>query len=82
MGPDVFNKETGISRVYRIDCFMDVGPTVSLSHHAKGDGCCRIMLLIFYPNRQERASWGNGVFHVAWAGFTTALGNEADVIWG
>jgi hypothetical protein len=37
MGPDVFNKETGISRVYPLDSSMDVGPAVSLSRYAKGD---------------------------------------------
>ncbi len=51
-----FNKETGIYRVYRLDSYIDVGPAVSLLRYAKGDGGCRIMLLIFYLNHQERTS--------------------------
>jgi len=37
MGPDVFNKETGIFTFYRLDSYMDVGPAVSLLRYAKGD---------------------------------------------
>lgn len=37
MGPDVFNKETGIYMVYRLDSYIDSGQTVSLLRYAKGD---------------------------------------------
>ncbi|MGB9130113.1 MAG: hypothetical protein WCB97_10725 [Thiobacillus sp.] len=70
MGPDVFNKETGICSVYSLDSSMDTGSAVSLLRYAKGDRVCRIMRLIFNLNHQERTSWENGVLHVAWASFT------------
>lgn len=38
MGPDAFNKETGISRVYHSDSYADVGPAAPLVHYAKGGG--------------------------------------------
>mgnify|MGYP000960607648 CR=1 FL=1 len=53
MGPDIFNKETGITLVYRLDSYIDVGLAVSLLLYAKGDRGCRIMRLNFYPNHQE-----------------------------
>ena len=37
MGPDVFNKKTGISMVCGIDSYIDVGPAASLLRYAKGD---------------------------------------------
>ncbi len=36
MGPDVFNKETGISWVYHIDCYVEFCPAVWLLHYVKG----------------------------------------------
>lgn len=37
MGPEVFNKVTGVFSVYRLVSYMDVGPTFSLLSYAKGD---------------------------------------------
>ena len=44
-----FKKETGISRSYRHDSYIDADPAVSLLRYAQGDRCCRIMRLIFHP---------------------------------
>ena len=57
MVPDVFNKETGIYRVYRIDYCIDVGPAVSLLRYAKGVGGLPDYAPNFYLNHQAKTSW-------------------------
>jgi hypothetical protein len=79
MGPDVFNKETGILSVYRVDFFMGVPLGRLLLRCAKGDRDCRIMRLIFYLNYQKRTSWGTASSMLLGAKFTSALGHQADV---
>jgi hypothetical protein len=61
---------------------MDAGLAVSLLRYAKGDRCCRIMHLIFYPNHQDEPHGGTASFMSLGPTSLTATGNEADVMSG
>lgn len=66
MGPEVFNKVTGVFSVYRLVSYMDVGPTFSLLSYAKGDAGLPDYAPDFLPQPIGASSMRNDVLHVAW----------------
>jgi hypothetical protein len=69
-----FNKETGILSVYRLDSYMDIGPTVSLLSYAKGDGRLPDYAPDFFPQLLEASLMGST--HVP------RLFDQVSIVWG
>jgi hypothetical protein len=70
MGPDVFNKETGIYRAYHLDFYIDVGPAVSLLLYAKGDAGLPNYAPDFFPQPLGANLMGEWRPPYPWAKFT------------